>query len=88
MAIYDADQRWYRAPCLTPPENGAFMVQFVDYGNVAMVKRAAIRRMTPELNFSCSAHTCKLKDLESAKTKLVQQQQKQGFVVMTEMFTC
>ncbi|EDS38065.1 conserved hypothetical protein [Culex quinquefasciatus] len=86
VAIYDADKRWYRALCLTPPDGaGAFMVQFVDYGNVATVKRAAIRAMTPELNFSCTAHTCKLKDLESAKGKLGQQQQQQGYVVAAEI---
>lgn len=85
VAIYDVDKRWYRALCLTPPDAGAFTVQFLDYGNVATVRRAAIRPMTPELNFPCTAHTCKLKDLEAAKAKLAQQQQKYGYVVATEV---
>lgn len=85
VAIYDADKRWYRALCLTPPDAGAFTVQFLDYGNVATVRRAAIRQMTPELNFPCTAHTCKLKDLEAAKAKLAQQQQKYGYVLATEI---
>lgn len=86
VAVYDADKRWYRALCLTPPDGaGTFTVQFLDYGNVAMVRRAAIRKMTAALNFPCTAHTCKLKDLDATKAKMAAQQQKLGYVVATEI---
>lgn len=59
LAVFDDDKLWYRAACVKPmPESNIFVVIFIDYGNVASVKRESIRSLPKELGFPCAAHTC------------------------------
>ncbi|XP_062705567.1 uncharacterized protein LOC109432555 isoform X2 [Aedes albopictus] len=86
IAIFDLDKMWYRAVCIEPqPENNIFLLQFIDYGNVATVKRESIRTMPKELAFPCAAHTCIVKDAKKVVATLLQQQTKQGYVVAQEI---
>lgn len=86
IAIFDADKMWYRAVCIQPqPESDVFLLQFIDYGNVATVKRKSIRAMPKALAFPCAAHTCIVKDASKVLSTLAQQQANQGYVLAQEI---
>ncbi|XP_055643588.1 uncharacterized protein LOC129779870 [Toxorhynchites rutilus septentrionalis] len=89
VAIFDADNLWYRAVCVKPqPEQNTFLVQFIDYGNVASVKREFIRKLTQQLNFPCAAHTCAINEMDKQQTtigKLAEQQSQLGYVIAKEI---
>lgn len=86
IAIFDADKMWYRAVCIQPqPEKDIFLLQFIDYGNVAMVKRKSIRTLPKELAFPCAAHTCVVKDAAKVAATLVQHQSTHSYVVAQEI---
>lgn len=57
--MFDDDKLWYRAVCLqAEPKKNVFMVQFIDFGNIASVKPESIRSLPKPLAFPCAAHTC------------------------------
>lgn len=86
VAIFDADQLWYRAVCLqVQPDNKSFVVQFIDYGNMATVNSKNIRRFTKELNFPCAAHMCTVNDVAKALETLTQQQSTLGHIIAREI---
>ncbi|XP_065095769.1 uncharacterized protein LOC135717560 [Ochlerotatus camptorhynchus] len=82
IAVFDDDKLWYRAVCLqAEPEKDVFMVQFIDFGNLASVNRESIRSLPKELAFPCAAHTCTVIDHINVMKTLVKKQASMGYVV-------
>ncbi|XP_058820578.1 uncharacterized protein LOC131682827 [Topomyia yanbarensis] len=86
VAVFDADKLWYRAVCImVAPDKNSFVVQFIDYGNIASVKRESIRSFQKELDFPCVAFTCSVKEFSVVLQKLGNQQLQLGYVIAKEI---
>lgn len=62
LALYDADQIWYRAECLTADnEKKVYKVFYLDFGNLDSVPMKNIVRINQELiNIECYAQTAQI----------------------------
>ncbi|XP_055849549.1 uncharacterized protein LOC129914367 [Episyrphus balteatus] len=58
LAIFDADNEWYRALCISLLNDDMFYVMFLDYGNMCSVHKSNIRPITEELMFPANANMC------------------------------
>lgn len=62
LAVFEDDGNWYRAVCVEAahqPDGAHLQVMFVDFGNVAKVAVANVRRMPAEMVAEpCLANSC------------------------------